>query len=332
MLQLANDTPFVAALAPLADEDGVDALFVCVKATFTFRPRLAIATSQLAIARTDLHLGEPGKSSLQEAGEHHLGKAGTDVVMHGCAHTEGGRAVATSAVSVSVAERGMHVAVHGDRQWRTFDRVGPAQPFVEMPLIYERALGGLHDTSDPTARELAAFNPVGVGLDRRTGAVVPNLEDPRTPIEGGGGRPRAACFGPIAPGWQPRARHAGTYDAAWVRRRSPLLPHDFDRRFFNVAAPELTFDRFLVGGEPVNIVGASRGGPIHFLLPLCELAIEGCVAGGWRSAPAQLETVMLWPDDDTVSLTWRAKLPADRSLLQIEQVSVAIARMAKELA
>jgi hypothetical protein len=322
MLQLENTTPFRAGIAPLADEHGIDAMYVCVKATFTMRPRLALASSQIPIARVDIHMGEPGRSSLVEAGEHHLGKGGTDVVMHGCAHTQDGRPAPQSAVSVAVAERSKAIAVFGDRQWHSLGRVTAPQPFVEMPLVYERALGGPADPNDRSARELSAWNPVGVGLDRRAGAPVPNLEDPRAPIEGGGDHPRAVGFGPIAPGWQPRVRFAGTYDAGWVRKRSPLLPTDFSMRFFNCAAPELAFDRFLQGGEPVAVIGASRQGPIQFTLPICRLRIECSIAGGWQSARPLLETVALWPDDDSVSLTWRAKLSCDRTMLKIERVRI----------
>ncbi|MBK6920186.1 MAG: DUF2169 domain-containing protein [Deltaproteobacteria bacterium] len=332
MLQLDNDTPLAAALAALPDEDGVDALFVCVKATFTMRPTVALAAQQLAIARVDLHLGEPNASSLIEAGEHHLGKAGTDVVLHGCAHAEGGRAVTQAAVSVAVAERSKSIAVFGDREFRSLDRVSSPAPFVELPLVYERALGGRVDGGDAWVRELSAHNPVGVGIDRRAGAPVPNLEDPRAPIEGGGERPRAVGFGPIAPGWRPRAQFAGTYDAQWVRKRSPLLPADFDRRFFNVAPAELVFPRFLAGGEPVVVLGASRQGPLRFTLPTIELAIEADVGGGWRSMSACLETVALWPDDDSFSMSWRAKLSCDRKLLAVERVSIGIARSSVEVA
>jgi hypothetical protein len=329
MLQLHNETPFVAGIAPMTDEQGVDALFVCIKATFVLRPRLAIAPVQRPIARVDVHLGEPGRSSLVEAGEHHLGKAGTDVVLHGSARPSDGRPAPKVAVSVSVAERSKSVLVWGERQWRALDRVSAPVPFVEMPLVYERALGGTAITGDRSARELAAYNPVGVGLDRRAGAPVPNLEDPRAPIEGGGAAPRAAGFGAIAPGWQPRARWAGTYDAQWTRRRAPLLPADFDRRFFNVAAPELAFDRFLQGGEPVVVLGASRGGPLQFALPRLGLAAQARIAGGWRASAVVLETVALWPDDDAVSLSYRAKFPCDRTLLQAERVHITLAEAAR---
>jgi hypothetical protein len=327
MLQLANDTPFAVGASMFPDERGVDALYLCIKATFVVRPRLTLAPSQLAIAKGDLHLGEPGRSSLIEAGEHHVGKAGTDVVMHGCAHAEHGRAVERVAVSVAVAERRKSVVAVGDREFRAMDRVSAPQPFVELPLVYERALGGRAAPHDKAAVELSAYNPVGVGIDRHPGAPVPNLEDPRAPFEGGGDRPRTVGFGPIAPHWRPRVQYAGTYDAAWQRRRAPLLPDDFDKRFLNVAPAELQFDRFLQGGEPVVILGASRAGPLQFTLPRCVLQVGATVSGMPRELPTQLETVALWPDEDSLSLSWRAKLSCDRELLSIEQLRVAIARM-----
>jgi hypothetical protein len=113
----------------------------------------------------------------------------------------------------------------------------------------------------------------------------------------------------------------------WVRRRAPLLPGDFDRRFFNVATGELAFPRFLKGGEPVEVVGASRRGRIVFNLPLCRFLISVRVADAWESIDAQLETVALWPEDDAVSMTWRGRLPCDRRVLAVERVRLKLVQM-----
>ena len=314
MLQVDNQTQFCTAIAPLADVSGVDTLFVCVKATFGWYPRLAVAPEQRPIALCDHYRGDPQRSSLIEAGEHHIGKRGTDVVLDGSAHAPGGKPTTSCPVSVAVANRRKVVAVYGDRTWDTLAGVTDPQPFVEMPLQFERALAG-------------PANPVGVGLDRSAGAPVPNLEDPNAPVTGGGGEPRPVCFGPVAPGWQPRASFAGTYDAAWQRRRAPLLPADFDRRFFNVAADELAFDYFLQGGEAVEILGASRRGRIAFTLPRCRLAISVRISDAWESIEPQLETVALWPDDDAFSLTWRAKYACDRKVLAVERVRIELLHM-----
>ena len=41
----------------------------------------------------------------------------------------------------------------------------------------------------------------------------------------------------------------------------------------------------------------------------------------------QLETVALWPDDEVMTLTWRAKLRCDRQVLEVERVSLGLDRM-----
>ncbi len=321
MLQLDNETPFCAALAVLADEAGIDTLFACIKGTFCLHPRVAIAPQQRPIALTDRYRGPAESSSLVEACEHHLGKAGTDVVLQGNAYTPDGKPATRAAVSVAVAERRQVVAVYGDRHWRPGGQVCEPEPFTQMPLHYERALGGRPEHDDRTAQR-SALNPVGVGLDRRTGAPLPNLEDPNAPVTGGGERPGPVGFGPIAPHWRPRCTFAGTYDANWARRRAPLLPTDFDRRYFNVAPPGLRFERFLQGAEPVEVIGASRNGPLCFDVPQCGLSVTGCVAGCWYSMPPQLETLAIWPDDGVLTVTWRAKLRCDRRVLHAERVRV----------
>src|SRR5690606_34885682 len=105
-----------------------------------------------------------------------------------------------------------------------------------------------------------------------------------------------ACFAPIAPAWMPRRAFAGTYDTIWQRKRAPYLPLDFNRRFLNCAAPELTFDRYLQGGEPVEIHGVTADQPIAFALPVANLQVDVKVAGATERPPVNLETVLIEPD------------------------------------
>ena len=326
MLQLDNPTPFLAALTVLADEEGVDCLFVCIKGTFTLERVPRVAEAQRPIALVDRYRSDPTRSSLLEAGEHHIGKAGTDVLLEGHARPPDGRPTTLCPVSVTVGERRSVIAVHGDRRWRAGGRASSPEPFDAMPLIWERALGGRYEGRNAALREVAARNPVGVGLDRTTGAPLPNLEDPEAPVAGGGGPSVAVGYGPVAPHWEPRRGYAGTFDAAWVRRRAPLLPPDYDRRFGNVAAGPLAFDRFLVGGEPVELIGVSPRGPLTFELPRCGLAIAGRVGGDWLSMQPELETIVLLPDDGVMTLSWRARLRCDRRVLDVERISITTER------
>src|SRR6185312_7848826 len=124
-------------------------------------------------------------------------------------------------------------------------RVSDPEPFDTIPLIYERAFGGWDRRSeDANEHRCEMRNPAGVGFrDRSLGGdddlVLPNLEHPDHPFRSYGDAPPPAGFGFIAPNWQPRLALAGTFDVAWDRTRKPLLPKDFDRRFFNAASPGL---------------------------------------------------------------------------------------------
>lgn len=336
MLQLDNQTPFEAAMAVLPDPEGVDTLYPAVKATFRLPPpgsaQLEVAEEQLPVAPADEHRGDPRSTGLLRAGELHPSKPATDVVLLGSARAPRGRPVDRLDVSLRVGPVATTVRVWGDRRW-----VGGAagatpsspRPFAALPLLWERAFGGVRETADGgLAGE--PRNPAGVGhpagRPRRdlVGTPVPNLEDPRRPIRGLGDRPAPAGFGFVAPSWAPRAGYAGTYDEAWRRRRAPFLPEDFDPRFFQVAAPGLTAPGFLAGGEPVRIDHVAHEGPLGFRLPRCELAAEVTVAGAVERPPLRLETVLIEPDSQSgggrLVLLWRAALRCDKRMLRIETV------------
>jgi hypothetical protein len=136
----------------------------------------------------------------------------------------------------------------------------------------------------------------------------------------------------VAPAWLPRRAYAGTYDAEWRRRRAPYLPRDFDARFLSCATPELIFDRFLAGGEPVELLGLSEQGPLRFTLPGCRPRAEIMIAGVVERPAFNLETVLIEPDDNQIALVWRAALPCDRRILKVEQVRLEAEGLERQVA
>src|SRR5262249_17510126 len=151
-------------------------------------------------------------------------------------------------------------------------------------LVYERAFGG----SDPNSTESKPLfdrrNPVGVGYhaDGRLHDQLrlPNLEDPLNPIKCYDDRPEPAGFGFLSPDWLPRAKLAGTYDAKWERKHMPLLPEDFDPRFFNAASAGLIAPAFLNGDEAISITNVTPDGMLAFDLPnivppTCRVSVVG---------------------------------------------------------
>jgi hypothetical protein len=328
MLQLENNTPFAPAMAVFPNRDAIDTLYVVVKGTFTLRPRLALAEAAAPAVLSDEYYGEPGFSSIKYASELHIGKAGTDVILMGHAYAVG-HDISESAVLVRAAERKKLVRVFGDRFWRLGGFTRP-EPFDCMPLIFERAYGGQQQVSPDEVMLAEEHNPVGVGFRGRRsasemdGQPLPNLEDPRHSIEALGARVPPACFGFVAPSWLPRRAFAGTYDKAWQTKRAPYLPRDFDQRFFNAAAPELTFQRFLMGGEPVEVLGASREGPIRFEVPRCQPRVTIRVMGRREAPPLRLETLLIEPDLNRVSVSWRAELACDKQVLKVEAAIIEV--------
>jgi len=327
VLQVANQSPFTAALSVFPDPQGVETAYAIVKATFELgaeEPKPA--EKQLPLLASDVFWGDPVQTSLRAAGDFALLKPATDVLLVG-------RAIAQAAntrmadVRLRVGPVSKTVRVFGDRVWEgAGNKLRPSapQPWERMPLRWELAYGGVCPSG---AGEYEARNPVGRGFAGKDGSAlkglpVPNLEDPAMPIGTSTDRPAPACFGPIAPTWMPRRAHAGTYDAAWTAKRAPYLPLDFDPRYFQLAPSGLIAPGFLQGGEPVELVGFSMGEPIRFELPQCELEIEFDFDGAEVPRPAHLEMILFEPDAGRFQMLWRAGLAVDKKLLKLKQVNV----------
>jgi hypothetical protein len=330
MLQVRNDTPFAPGLFLFPDARGVDTLYVVVKATFALgRDGPRVAEQQCKLVLADESWGEPGQSSLKYASEAHLLKPGTDVVLVGDAYAPRGQPATSSLVSVKVGELRKTVQVFGDRRWKGgFVSPSPSspEPFLRMPLTYERAYGGVHVLDARKGQALSEpRNPVGRGFRGRRGAAemvgqpLPNLEDPLKQMESITDQPAPAGFGFVAPSWQPRQSFAGTYDDAWREQRAPYLPLDFRAEYFLTAPPELCARQFLKGGEPVEIIGASADGVKRFRLPACRLDVTVSIAGSTQPVPLQLETVLLEPGEERFSMLWRGAVPCDKKALKVEQ-------------
>ena len=332
MLQLKNHTPYEAAIAVFPNEQAVDSLYIMLKATFSVQERISVAPEQVPIVMADEYWGEPGHSSLKYASEYHLLKPATDIVLVGEACAPDRQAIQALDVQLSVAQYQKTVRVFGERRWITgmigLDISRPA-PFESMPLVYERAYGGVHEPDDEkTPISYEATNPVGVGyLGNRKpkemkGLPLPNLEDPTQLIKKPTDRPAPACVGFVAPAWEPRLHYAGTYDDQWSKKRAPYLPEDFDSRFFNAASNGLVCQSYLKGGEPVVVTNMSPDGPLQFNLPVVVLEAMVRIAGEEQTPPLNLETVLIEPNERRFTMLWRAMAVCGKHPLKAEEIHI----------
>jgi hypothetical protein len=318
---LINGTPFALEILFVADENGVPVCVPIVKATFTLGPdaEVTIAKEQLPIDPSGTLSGDPENSSYIYEPETAFFKPATDLVLIGHAHAPAPDTTELLA-GIRVGSVQKVVKVMGDRF--LVRRAGEARlsrpaPFERIPLVYERAFGGW-DRRRPEAsqHQVESRNPVGTGfreagLEGDDEVRMPNVEDPEDLYTSYGARPTPAGVGFVSPHWAPRSQFAGTYGDDWARTRSPLLPTDFDRRFFNAASPGLVAPGFLRGDEGVVVLNASPEGRLAFDLPaiaapVCEYELR---SGRKASPSTNLDTVIVNTDTRQLILLWRTYFP-----------------------
>lgn len=313
-----NKTPFAFLPLFVSDEDGRDVLSCITKGTFAMTAAgLQAVEEQVPVDLAGRRNGPSEESSYRYEPEGAFVKPATDVVLVGHAHAP---APGTRTVDVGVRVGSVQkiARVFGDRYWIKQGlsvTATPPEPFERIPLVYELAFGGWDRADeDPAKWGYEPRNPVGCGFgdplraSPRRGVRLPNIEDPARLITRYGDRPPPTGFGFVSPDWLPRSGYAGTYDEAWDAGRKPLLPVDFDRRFFNAASGGLVAPGYLRGDEDVVIVNASPTPQLRFKLPgvpppECRVELRG---GEERVLRSQLDTVIIDADEGVVFLLWRA--------------------------
>jgi hypothetical protein len=332
MPNLENLTRFKAVDLLSMNKEGEELLVICVAGRFELPPAgrpsnepPRLSEEQRPPVMEDVYWGEPGASSLRYEGQTAYMRPGTDIYVSGHAWAPGGKPVPEMLAAVKVGPCQKGIRVFGTRVWYRGAlglKASAPRPFESMPLRYERSFGGVAATTGKEAPAYEPRNPVGMGLYGSVKEAVerplPNLEDPLHLLSSLTERVPPAGFGPIARSWQPRLGFAGTYDEAWVEKRAPLWPHDFDPRFFHAASPGLIAAPGLKGGESVVLAGFSPDGQLAFPLPRRRLMVKSIFRHRVDRRELALDAVLLEPDERALTLIWRAAIPAHRELAQHE--------------
>lgn len=332
-MKLVNKTPFVTERVVLQDNVERDLLVAIVKCTYSLNDltRLEPAEEQAPIQMEDDFYGEPGESSVRYESDLVPKKTGTDVVLLGHAYAPGrvGRQVD---VSLRVGHLKQMVRVFGDRHWKKimgFSGISTPEPFEKIPLIYERAFGG-KDTSSSKEKhhDCETRNPVGRGFLAKKSklkikeVLLPNIEDPTNLIGDLHDHPAPAGFGFIGRHWQPRVGYAGTYDQKWTDTTCPLLPEDFDERYFNGAHPRLIGKGFLQGNEPVEVINASSKGLLRFSLPGESPTVSVTMGKEQVRLEMSFDTLIIEPDENRIVMIWRGSSDIHNRMYQVKNVEV----------
>lgn len=312
MWALENLTPFFAERSWVRDKNGAEIWVVAIKASFDFTAtgQVILAKQQQPITMAAEYTDETNTvlcydTDLPEC------KIATDVLVNGVAYAPDGHPAKQWMVNLRVGPINKSLLISGDRVWQKgllTPVLSEPKPIISLPLGYQYAFGG----SDPSGSKYT-HNPIGRGYAQETSAFIdlpaPNIEYLSSPICHWQDQPLPAGFSAIPGHRQPRAGFAGTYDQAWEQQRHPLLPEDFDPRFFQCAPLDQQVPGFLKGGEQVELTHLTPIRKISLYLPKASFHLVTRFSDGHKQVHrAHLHTVIIEPDEHRVIMVWHSHL------------------------
>jgi len=334
-MDLLNNTGMLAGYTMGIKPSGRELLVVAVKGTFTIPARgeiARLAEKQVPLIEADTFSGEPGYSAPVYEVDYAPIKHRCDVILNGSAYAPDGRPVKKISVGLRVAGMAKKFDVVGDRAWQ-MSKLGyaitPTAAFITKPISYDCAFGG-SDNQHPDESKHSAhmLNPVGRGYHGiftealMDGQPLPNTEESGKSIKFPDGKYRPMAFGVVGRGWQPRYPLAGTYDQNWIDNIFPFLPDDFQEAYYQCAPLDQQID-FLVGNEIVDLVNLTPEGRTSFKIPVIEVPVVFFRKKGEREEThAVADTLVIEPDLNRFSITWRASIPLKKNMFEIPQVLV----------
>ncbi|MDP5214968.1 DUF2169 domain-containing protein [Pseudoalteromonas tunicata] len=146
-----------------------------------------------------------------------------------------------------------HLVVYGDRYWKGVGPLSyPSEPtrFTSMALNYQHTFGagsGHYNTSG-----------FGCGEIEKNGLALhwlANIENASYPVTTKSIDYSPVSFLPLNQSWPMQQALVGTYDDEYLQNHMPGLAADIDWSYFNVAAQDQRFERYLIGDEGFSIRG-----------------------------------------------------------------------------
>jgi hypothetical protein len=334
-MKLLNATRMQANYVMGMDSTGREYIVTAIKGTFILPPSgkgSELAAEQVPLVDADVFTGEPGFSAPLYECDYALVKPRCDVLLNGSAYAPAGHRARRVTVALRIGSLNKSFDVVGNRSWISTGLgvvAGSPEPFVSMPISYDRAFGGIDAAHpDPARHRYYERNHAGLGFHKQTerefidGTPLPNTEQSGHPIVDPGGSYAPMAFGSIARAWQPRAKLAGTYDQNWLDNIFPFLPPDFDNRYYQAAPADQQID-YPTGGEEVMLENLTPGGYLRFNLPSINVPVVYYRRDADdHEAQAVIDTIMIEPDLARFTMTWRSSLPLRRNMFEIEQVLV----------
>ncbi|WP_047046467.1 DUF2169 family type VI secretion system accessory protein [Vibrio mexicanus] len=246
------------------------------------------------------YMGEPGISALKYEDDFAFCKKNTDVVVVGRARSYAKKPVDTMECRLLVDEHvDKTIKIVGQRHWVPHAgsiTVSTSQKFIERETDYSHALGGEHYNR--------AGGGVATSLKGYQERPVPSVFYPDENWQLNTNKVRVAGFGPLPAFFEERTQFLGTYDEDWQENRRPLLPKDFDMRFYQCAPSDQQCKGFLLGGERLMLSGFSHDEVLDFRIPSQAFSAIAQIDGVDHLSDMPLHTVFIDADEAVITLTY----------------------------
>lgn len=318
-MKLENETALSAHLFFGPDGETNLGCAVLLKATYELvEQRLQLATK----AVWPIHLAPLETPYGTFQGEVAHRKPKTDVIVLGKAHAQGGAAVRSMTVSLSVGTFRHSLAIFGDRRWeRSVLGLTPTEPllFREMPIVWANAYGGMLHT--PVGDMPNTDNPVGKGffVDEKEadGVPLPNVEDPNALIRSPRDIPRPVGWGPypLAGG----VRMAKLFGPDGVPRPAA----EVEPFTMGWAHPDLIIETPAVGAR-IEVQGLTPDKPLVTAVPAFPARVVLLAGDERRTLTPKLDTLIVEAEERRLVVRWRASTtlemrPREVRLVRIEK-------------
>jgi hypothetical protein len=286
---------------------------------------VALAEVQEPVCMAPRHAGPPDRSSLICESDTDYTKPGTDILLHAHAHAPNSQPVRELEVGFQVAGLTKRLRVTGPRFWEQRGgtmRPSAPEPFMTMPIAWEHAFGGWAE--DDSAWDQR--NPAGTGIARQEaslfGRPAPHIETWNDPVIACNSASTPGGFGPIARHWLPRARYAGTYDADWEESRAPLLPADFDERFFHAAPEDQQLAAPLNAPATMRLLHLTPEPVVEARLPRLAIGLTTLMGRETIHHRPALRTILVEAEQRRIIMVWHDALPCHGRKYQIARTEI----------
>lgn len=337
-MSVLNHTPFPAIAFRQYNLAGQMNGVVAVRGTFKLveNAKMRVADRQASLVMSDTYTGNPHQTSCIAQTDLVPYKPGTDITFIGSTFAPGGIPSQSWRCGMRIGSTSKFLTVHGPRDWvptatktwrgalarKMYEDISwdlsKAKPVNAVPLDWDRAYGGALPTAEGSVPDVVRTNPLGRGVVPHltqydaTSIIAPQIESQENPVSDWRVEYSPEGFGFISPWWRQRQQHAGTYDDAWLNERHPLLPADFDFRFWQCAHPDLIVEPWLIGKESFELVNLMPEIE-NFVgrLPDIQLRMRLQIGERYGVTDLVLDGVHfdMRPDVENVYLTWRAGFP-----------------------